>query len=469
TEGCMEVREVCRLDDRFDADGALNAFSSAFPEPNATLKAIREHWSGSSVSALKTIPFSSARKWSAAEFDGLGTLALGAPSFVLGGNYAQIADICEKYAVKGFRVLALAHSPLPLSDNTLPSDISAKALVVLSDKIRPSAPDTLDYFKRQGVTLKVISGDDPVTVSNVAMRAGLENAENYVDMGEIADENIPEIAEKHTVFGRVTPNQKLLLVKALKASGHKVAMTGDGVNDVLALKEADCSVAMQSGSDAARSVSQLVLLSSDFSSMPLIVEEGRRCINNIQRSAALFLVKTVFSFLLAAAFLVLPYGYPFKPIQMTLISALAIGAPSFLLALEPNKSLVRGSFLVNVMKKAAPGGISAAVGIGLLTAAESVFGFAPEEVSAMAVYLTGFACFLVLGNVCRPFKKRRAAMLAVLIAVFAGAVWLFPDVFYIVPLNFTELAALAVLAAVVLTVQIAVGLTARGLTKLLSK
>lgn len=468
TEGCMEVREVRVLDNNFNVDSALNAFSAAFPEPNSTLKAVCERWSDGSVSALKTIPFSSTRKWSAAQFDGLGTIALGAPSFVLGNNYAQFADICGEYAEKGFRVLVLAQSPLPLGDNGLPSDISAKALVVLSDKIRPSAPDTLDYFKRQGVALKVISGDDPVTVSNVAKRAGLDDAENYVDMGKIADENIPDIAEKHTVFGRVTPNQKLLLVKALKAAGHKVAMTGDGVNDVLALKEADCSVAMQSGSDAARSVSQLVLLSSDFSSMPLVVEEGRRCINNIQRSAALFLVKTVFSFLLAAAFLVLPYGYPFKPIQMTLISALTIGAPSFLLALEPNKRLVRGSFLVNVMKKAAPGGISVAVVIGLLTAAESVFGFAPEEVSAMAVYLTGFACFLVLGNVCRPFKKWRAAMLAVLIAAFAGAVWLFPDVFYIVPLNFTELAALGVLAAVVLILQIAAGLT-RGLAKHLTE
>ncbi|MBD5130480.1 MAG: cation-translocating P-type ATPase [Ruminococcaceae bacterium] len=462
TEGCMEVREVCRLDDGFDVDGALNAFSSAFPEPNATLKAIRERWSGSEVkkTAVKKIPFSSARKWSAAQFDDLGTIALGAPSFVLGSDYAQISDICEEYAEKGFRVLVLAHSPLPLGDNGLPSDISAKALLVLSDKIRKSAPDTLEYFVQQGVALKVISGDDPLTVSSAAKRAGLENADNYVDMGNIEDEKIPEIAEKYTVFGRVTPNQKLLLVKALKTR-HKVAMTGDGVNDVLALKEADCSIAMQSGSDAARAASQLVLLNSDFSSLPLVVEEGRRCINNIQRSAALFLVKTVFSFLLAAFFLILPYGYPFKPIQMTLISALAIGAPSFLLALEPNKSLVRGNFLANVMKKAAPAGISVAVGICLLTAAESVFSFAPEDISAMAVYLTGFACFLALADVCRPFKVWRAAMLAALIAAFIGAVLLFPGVFYIVPLDFTELTVLGVLAVIVLTIQFVLGLAAR--------
>lgn len=459
TEGCMEVREVKQLDDSFDVDGALNAFSSAFPESNATFQAVRERWNGGSdLAVLKTIPFSSARKWSAARFDGLGTVVLGAPSFVLGNDYAQISNICEKYSAKGFRVLVLAHSPLPLGDGELPNNISAKALIVLSDKIRPSARDTLEYFKRQGVTLKVISGDDPVTVSCVAKRAGLDGGENYIDMGNVSDKDIADIAEKYTVFGRVTPEQKLKLVKALRSAGHKVAMTGDGVNDVLALKEADCSVAMQSGSDAARSVSQLVLMTSDFSSMPLVVEEGRRCINNIQRSAALFLVKTIFSFLLAAAFLIVPYGYPFKPIQMTLISALAIGAPSFLLALEPNKNLVHGSFLVNVMKKAAPGGISVAVGVGLLTAAESVFGFAPEEISAMAVYLTAFACFLVLGNVCRPFKKWRAAMLAVLIAAFAGAIWLFPKIFYIVPLTAAEWITLGVSAAIVLAVQIVTGL-----------
>ncbi len=466
TEGCMELNEVKPLDEGFDIESALNAFSSAFPEPNATLKAVCGRFSGGTdLTLLKTVAFSSARKWSAAQFDGMGTLVLGAPSFVLGNDYAQISDICEKFSAKGYRVLVLAHSPLPLSDNSLPSGITAKALIILSDKIRDTAFDTLNYFKRQGVDLKVISGDDPVTVSNVAGRAGLDNADKYVDMSNVADEDIPEAAAKYTVFGRVTPDRKLQLVKALKSAGHKVAMTGDGVNDVLALKEADCSVAMQSGSDAARSVSQLVLMNSDFASMPLVVEEGRRCINNIQRSAALFLVKTIFSFLLAAAFLFLPYGYPFKPIQMTLISALAIGAPSFLLALEPNKSLVRGGFLVNVMKKAAPGGISVAVGIGLLTAAEGIFGYPPEQVSTMATLLTGFACFLVLGNVCRPFKKWRAAMLAVLIAAFAGAVYILGGVFYIVPLTGHQWAALGVLAAVVLLVQTAVGLAAKALTE----
>lgn len=466
TEGCMEVNEVRVLDGDFDVEGTLNAFAAAFPEPNATLKAVCERYScGTELSLVKTIPFSSARKWSAAQFDGLGTVVLGAPDFVLGKDYPQIADICGEYSAKGFRVPVLAWSPLPLDGNALPSGLTAKALVVLSDKIRQTAPDTLDYFKRQGVALKVISGDDPVTVSNIAKHAGLDNAEKYIDMSAVSDEDIPAIAEKHTVFGRVTPNQKLLIVKALKSQGHKVAMTGDGVNDVLALKEADCSVAMQSGSDAARAVSQLVLLNSDLASMPLAVEEGRRCINNIQRSAALFLVKTIFSFLLAAAFLFLPYGYPFKPVQMTLISALAIGAPSFLLALEPNKDLVRGSFLANVMKKAAPGGLSVAVGIGLLTAAESIFGFPPEQTSTMAVLLTGAACFPVLANVCRPFKAWHAVMLAALTAAFVGAVLLFGDIFYIVPLTVEQWIALGILAAAVLAVQVVIGAVAKAAVK----
>lgn len=459
TEGCMEVCETEQLDERFDADGALSAFAAAFPEPNSTLKAVRERFPcETSPKPIRTVAFSSARKWSAAQFKGLGTLVLGAPEFVLGEDYRDIEKKCEKYAQSGMRVLVLASSPLPAEGVSLPNELSAKAIIALSDKIRRSAPDTLDYFKRQGVTLKVISGDDPKTAADAARRAGLNNSESFIDMSKVPDEIIPNIAEKYTVFGRVSPEQKLLLIKALKSLGHKVAMTGDGVNDVPALKEADCSVAMQSGSDAARSVSQLVLLNSDFSSLPLVVAEGRRCINNIRRSASLFLVKTIFSFLLAAAFLFLPFEYPFKPVQMTLISAVMIGIPSFLLALEPNKERVRGDFLTSVLKRSAPGGISVAVGIGMLTALEGILGLPPEAVSTIAALLTGTACFAVLANVCRPFKKRRAAMLAVLAVIFAAAAVFFGEFFYIMPLDHTEWRILAALIPAVLLVQLAVGI-----------
>lgn len=452
TEGCMEVTELIPVDSGFDSERALCAFAHAMSDPNPTLSAIQARFTESTdLVPTDTIPFSSARKWSAAVFGGEGVYAVGAPSFVLSEEgYAAVKPLAEEYSKKGMRVLVLAHSRSQPKDGALPEDIAARALVVLSDKVRETAPETLRYFKEQGVTLKVISGDDPVTVANVAKRAGLDGAEQFVDAATLTDEALPDAAERYTVFGRVTPYQKLELVKALKARGHKVAMTGDGVNDVLALKEADCSVAMQSGSDAARNVSQLVLMNSDFANMPMVVKEGRRAINNIQRSAALFLVKTIFSFLLAVVFLFVPSAYPFQPIQMTLISSLAIGAPSFLLALEPNHDLVRGSFLSNVLRRAAPGGLSVVLGMILLLTAQSVFAIPQAQASTMATFLTAAVAFGVLFNVCRPFNRLRAAMYGLLAAAFVGASLILPSLFYIEPLTLQQWGILAVLAAVAL-------------------
>lgn len=468
TEGTQEIAEIVRLDKDFDIETMLNAFAAAFRDANPTLKAIADRFGEKTdIVPRKTIAFSSARKWSAAEFEELGTIAVGAPSFVLGSGYSEIREKCERFTENGFRTLVAAHSDKQLGENALPDDITAKAIIVMSDKIRDSAPEVFKYFKEQGVALKVISGDDPKTVSNIAIRAGLDGAENYLDMTGIPDEDLPRLVEKHSVFGRVTPDQKLAIIKALKANGHKTAMTGDGVNDVPALKESDCSVTVQAGSDAARAVSQIVLMNNDFASMPLAVQEGRRCINNIQRSAALFLVKTIFAFLLAVAFLFLPYAYPFKPIQMTLVSALTIGAPSFLLALEPNRSLVKGSFLENVMRKAAPGGVAAALGIGLIMVSRAVFDFPAEEISTMATLLMGAACFGALWSVCVPFNKRRIAMFAVLAATFC----LVPVVsanlrrlFYLTPLSVKESVVLGVLIAVVWVVRFALGRLAKKIT-----
>ena len=464
TEGTQEITEIVPLDKDFDINGALSAFAGAFQDANPTLKAISEKFTEKPENALvRTIAFSSVRKWSAAEFEGFGSVVVGAPSFVLGDKYSQIADKCEKFTENGFRTLVVGQSDKSLDSNAFPSDIKEKALIVMSDKIRASAPRVFEYFKEQGVALKVISGDDPKTVSNIAIRAGLDNAENYVDMTKISEEELPELVEKCAVFGRVSPEQKLAIIKALKANGHKAAMTGDGVNDVPALKEADCSVTVQAGSDAARAVSQIVLMNNDFASMPLVVQEGRRCINNIQRSAALFLVKTIFAFLLAVTFLFLPYAYPYRPIQMTLVSALTIGAPSFLLALEPNRNIVKGSFLANVMRKAAPGGIAAALGIGLVMVSQAVFGFSAESVSTMATFLMGAACFSALWNVCMPFNKARAAMFILLASVFC----LVPavsaklrELFYITPLSLKEYAVLGVLIVIVWTVRFALSILA---------
>ncbi len=460
TEGTQEITEIVPLDKKFDAKTVLGAFAAAFQDPNPTLAAICEKFTEKPDYALKkTIAFSSARKWSAAEFDGLGSIVVGAPSFVMGGKYEEIAERCGKFTENGFRTLVVAHSDKPLGENSLPDGLKAKALIVMSDKIRKSAPNVFKYFKEQGVALKVISGDDPKTVSSIAIRAGLDNAENYVDMARVSDEELPELAEKCTVFGRVTPDRKLAIIKALKANGHKVAMTGDGVNDVPALKESDCSVTVQAGSDAARAVSQIVLMDNDFASMPLVVQEGRRCINNIQRSASLFLVKTIFALLMAVAFLFLPYTYPFKPIQMTLVSALTIGAPSFLLALEQNHSLVRGTFLANVMRKAVPGGISAALGIGLVMVSQKLFGFSDEVVSTMATLLLGAACFGALWAVCFPFNKVRTVMFAVLACAFSAVPFsaALRGLFYLETLNFKQLAVLGVLIAIVWLVRYGLG------------
>ncbi len=454
TTGKMQVAKLELLRPEFPAEEALAALSGAMGPENQTMSAVAERFrDGSDAACLKKVPFSSARKWSGAQFERFGTLILGAPSFVLAPEeFGKLRAKCGDYAARGQRVLLLAQSREALPDKALPGGITPVALVVLTDEIRESAPGTLRYFREQGVELKVISGDDPVTVANVALKAGLKGAEKYVDASLLTDEEIPAAAREYVVFGRVTPARKLALVQALKAEGHKVAMTGDGVNDVLALREADCSVAMQSGSDAARCVSQLVLLDSDFSSMPLAVQEGRRCINNIQRSAALFLVKTVFSFLLAVVFMFAGSAYPFQPIQLTLISALFIGAPSFLLALEPNHDRVQGSFIANVMKRALPGGLTVVLGIGALLILQSVFGIPQERLSVMAVFNTAAVCFGVLIGVCRPFRKWHIGMITAVAAAFCGAVWLFGRLFYIVPLNWREWLCLVVVIPVSLAV-----------------
>lgn len=457
TTGNMQVSEIIPLetaDSGFDPEQALSALAAAMGAENQTMAAVSRRFPPQAEPAvIRKEPFSSARKWSGAQLDGFGTLILGAPSFVLSPQeFEKLRPECDRYAAAGQRVLVLTHSPDSLPEKALPEHLTPEALVILSDEIRESAPATLEYFRKQGVTLKVISGDDPVTVSNVAAKAGLPGAELYADASALTDEELTEAAEKYAVFGRVTPARKLQLVQALKSAGHKVAMTGDGVNDVLALREADCSVAMQSGSDAARCVSQLVLLDSDFSSMPLAVEEGRRCINNIQRSASLFLVKTIFSFLMSVLFLFVPSAYPFQPIQLTLISALFIGAPSFLLALEPNHDRVEGSFIANVLKKALPGGLTVVIGISALLILQNLFGIPHERMSVMAVFLTAAVCYGVLCGVCRPYKKWHTAMLIAIPAAFCAACVLFSELFYIVPLNWQEWLCMAAAIPAVLLI-----------------
>ena len=361
TEGTMEVTDVLPLHDTTNEELniALGSLIHALEDDNPTFNAVKTYCDQyDKLTCNHIVPFSSARKWSGASFDENGSYIFGATEFILKDS-SPYQEIIKEHSEKGQRVLMLAHSPHQIQDKELPAEIHPMAFLFISDKIRAEAPDTLAYFAEQGVDIKIISGDNAITVANIAKKAGLKTAEQYVDATTLqTPEEIKEAAQKYSVFGRVTPQQKLDLVKALKEQGHTVAMTGDGVNDVLALKESDCSIAMASGSDAARTVSQLVLLDSNFASMPKILKEGRRSINNLQRSSSLFLTKTIFSTINAILFIFLHFDYPFQPIQLTLISALTIGAPSLILALEPNKERIKGKYIVNVIRKSIPGAMT---------------------------------------------------------------------------------------------------------------
>lgn len=424
TEGTMVVEDVITVSDRFtkgEIGELLKAYTGVLDDNNPTFEAVKVYSStfetdNSKYNVTCKEGFSSATKRSCVAFEKEGTYYLGALEFISPDADNEVKNIVESYSKRGLRVLTLANAKSDASGN---EEIEIVAFVAISDKIRDEAKDTLTYFRNQGVALKVISGDNPVTVSNIAKKAGLYDADNCIDASTlVSDEQVKEAALKYSVFGRVTPNQKLIIVNALQEAGHTVAMTGDGVNDVMALKEADCSIAMESGSDAARNVSQLVLLDSNFAHMPAIVAEGRKTINNIQRSAALYIYKTIYATILAVLFMFLPFSYPFEPIQLTLISSLGIGLPSLILALEPNVNRVKGTFLGNVLRMAIPGGLLAVTNILLAIILGSIFGATNDQRATMAVYGLAFAACMQLYKVCLPFNKIRRVMFTVFVAIF---------------------------------------------------
>ena len=418
TEPHMEVGEVVYLDPEKYAETVvtetLNAFYKVMEADNDTGRAMQKKFHGASTwHAAQTIPFTSAAKWSAAVFPGHGSFVVGAPEFIMGQRYADLKEQVDPWSAKGYRVLLVAeYDGVPDQQRGLdPRRVSPMALAMLANRVRPAAPKTFRYFAEQGVAVKVISGDNPVTVAEVARQAGIEGADKYVDAATLrSDSDIERAARHYTVFGRVTPNQKRKLVRALQKQGHTVAMTGDGVNDVLALKDADCGIAMASGADAACHAAQLVLLNSDFSAMPKVVAEGRRVINNIQRAAALYLVKNIFSFLLAVISLFATFPYPVTPLQLSFLSAITIGVPSFFLALEPNHSLVKGKFLANVFRSALPGGLTDLIVVLGVEAFYLVFGFAESELSTMSAILLVVIGILVLYEVCKPFDWKRRVL-----------------------------------------------------------
>lgn len=382
-------------------------------DQNATADALRKYFAvKKDMVPTNVIPFSSDRKYSGASFKEQGTYLMGAAQFLFPEGDEALVEKCGQYAEQGFRVLVLAHSPNESVGTELPSGLVPEALLILTDVIRKEAPDTLRFFDSQGVDLKVISGDDPVTVASIAKRAGLKNAEQYVDATTIAtQEEMDEAVANYSVFGRVTPQQKKAMVLSLKKQGHTVAMTGDGVNDVLALKEADCSIAMAEGSDAAKNIANVVLLDSNFAAMPHIVNQGRRVVNNIRTAASMFLIKTIFSVLLSLITIFFGEAYPFEPIQMSLISACAVGIPTFLLAQENNYQKIGHTFLRHVFMNAFPAAVTITGCVfAVMVVCQDVY-HSNIMLNTACVLVTGWNYMAALKTVYAPLNRYRKVII----------------------------------------------------------
>ena len=460
TENRMEVKGTSLLcESRFndeDVNMIMTDYAGNMPADNETMVALQAYFPNQAKRrASKLAPFSSATKYSGASFFDDESYLLGAPERILLSEYEKYRAEIETYSSQGYRVLLLALYDGDISAKVEPSRVMPLALVLLSNSVRQQAPATFKFFAKQGVKIIVISGDNPVTVSQIAKEAGIEGAERFIDANELTtDRKIRRAVSEYVVFGRVTPDQKRRLVRALKSAGHTVAMTGDGVNDVLALKDADCSIAMASGSEVASQVSDIVLLDSDFSSMPAVVMEGRRVINNIERSAALFLVKNTFSFLLAIVTMALALPYPLSPAQLSLFNMMLIGAPSFVLALEPNKNIVKGRFLINVMKNALPAGLTDFFALAVLVFLAPKLGIPYEEMTTMSCVIIAFVGFLMLYKISRPLNPLRIALIIAMFIGFSGGGLLLSGLFALSPLSGASICATVIFCACTMPVML---------------
>lgn len=441
TEPDMKLKEIF-LCKNSGADGTQTAltldelkslildYANASVDNNATMLALKAYaaealtnnTSALHRTAVSQQAFSSSLKYGSVTFSD-GTYLLGAPEFIMHDDFVHIEEEIIPYADKGDRVLLFARYNGENVENGINGSVTPLGFVALANPIRANAVKTFEYFKSQGVAIKVISGDNPRTVSRIAIQAGIESAESFVDAATLdTEDKIADAVNKYTVFGRVTPKQKKQLVKALQAKGHTVAMTGDGVNDILAMKDADCSVAMASGSEAAAQAAQVVLLDSDFAHMPDVVYEGRRVVNNIQRSASLFLVKNIFSLLLSLFSVILMVTYPLEPAQVSLISMFTIGVPGFLLALEQNKDRIKGHFITNVMLKALPGGLTDVIAVGALVVCGEVFCISDASIGTIATLVLSVVGFMILFKISEPLNGMKYAVIIGNIAglVFSG-------------------------------------------------
>ena len=453
TENEMEVQDVIETD-AYDAETMeplsvlIGDFAAAMDEDNITMRAVKMHFkTGSGKKPLSKCGFSSTVKYSSVTFED-GEYVLGAPEMVLKERYETYEAQFKELTENGARVLAFGIYDGECGGKPLEQGIVPLGFLRIVNPIRGSAKETFSYFAEQGVDVKVISGDNPLTVSRVAAQAGICNADRYTDASTLRDEDaVKKALLENTVFGRVTPEQKRQFVRLLKEAGHTVAMTGDGVNDVLALKDADCSIAMASGSDAAAQASQLVLLESDFSCMPQVVLEGRRVVNNIQRSASLFLVKNIFSFLLSVISLVFLFTYPLEPSQISLISMFTIGIPAFFLALESNRNIIRGHFLTNVFLKALPAALTDAVAVGALVIFGRTFGVKATDISTAATMLLAIVGFMILYTISAPLNKLRGMIFASCVAGLLFCAVFLNDLFAITGMT-TECVMLFVVFAI---------------------
>lgn len=436
TNGSMSVKDVELLSSKTenDVNKIISSMVASFHDANHTALALKAYFKKSTLTAEKSIPFSSERKYMGCKFKNSGAYKLGAYEYVTDKPSAELKNKAENYSANGYRVLLLVECDKNFSN----SGAKPIAFVLLQDNIRKDAPKTIEWFKQNDVDIKIISGDNPITVSEVARRVGVENYDKYISLQGLSNNEVMEVANKYSIFGRVSPEQKAILVKTLKSQGKTVAMTGDGVNDILALKEADCSIAIAAGSDAARSVSQLVLLDSNFSSMPSVVAEGRRVVNNIQKSSSLFLMKTIFAISIAIFVLCMNRTYPFSPIQFLLLEMFVIGLPSFFLALQPNINRIKGKFMSNLLKNSLPAGIC----LFAVTIAMYIYqiftGIRTEVLVTMASIAIIAVGFIALFRMCRPFNWFKSMMYIVCLSISITCIVCMPELFKYVTISYTD-------------------------------
>lgn len=455
TDGTMKVYNCIQLTNtNYTLKRIMGSMLSALGDNNQTSQALINYFGyNKELKPIATVPFSSTRKLSAVSFENAGTYIMGAPEFVIPNNPDEkINNLVEQYSKDGYRVLLVAHSTSNIVKDNPPSNRTAVALLILEDKIRDDAVATINWFKNNDVKVKIISGDNPLTVAEIAKRVGVENTESFINLEGLNEKQVIAAANKYTVFGRVTPEQKAILIKAIKADGNTVAMTGDGVNDILALKEADCSIAMASGSEAVRSVSHMVLLNSDFGSMPATVLEGRRVINNVQKSSSLFFMKTIFTIVFSIVCLILQTPYPLSTVQMFLMETFVIGIPSFFLAFQPNDKRISGKFIYNLIRNALPGAIT------LILNVSSIYLFVYltqgnisshlEVISTMCALTLTFTGLGLLIRLCKPWTVLTGLLFGTMLLCCILGIVLLPSFFNLVTIDLTTKLYITILAII---------------------